>query len=137
MTNEQRERIKSLRHDGWGYKKIAIALDISADTIKSFCRKSNLGGILASPGRIPDDAHCRDCGKPLIQMPGMKKRKFCSTECRIRWWAGHPEAVKQKAVYSFTCPACQKNFSVYGNAARKYCSHECYVADRFKSGGRA
>lgn len=137
MTNEQKERITTLRHDGLGYKKIAIALEISVDTIKSFCRKEGLGGILAVPGRIPDNEHCRECGKPLIQMAGMKKRKFCSTECRIKWWASHPEAVKRKAVYRFTCPACGKKFSVYGNAARKYCSHECYVAARFKVGDQA
>lgn len=46
----------------------------------------------------------------------------------------HPEAVKQKAVYTFTCPECGKEFTAYGNAKRKYCSHDCYIAARFKGG---
>lgn len=136
MTNEQKERVKTLRRDGWGYKKIAIALEVSADTIKSFCRKEGLGGTLAAPGRTQDDTHCRECGRPLIQTVGMKKRKFCSTECRIKWWKAHPKAIKQKAVYTFTCPTCGRKFTSYGNAGRKYCSHECYVAARFKGGDR-
>ena len=36
-----------------------------------------------------------------------------------------------KAVYAYICPVCKKEFSVYGNANRKYCSHQCYVAGRF------
>ena len=134
MTNEQREKITALRHEGWGYKKISAALCISANTVKSFCRKDGLGGILAVPDYLPDDDHCRKCGILLNQMVGTKKRKFCSPECRIKWWAVHPEAIKQKAVYTFTCPTCAKEFSIYGNASRKYCSHECYIANRFKIG---
>lgn len=48
--------------------------------------------------------------------------------------AGHlglPIPEKLKAV----CPVCKKPFTVYGNANRKYCSHECYIEDRF-GGGR-
>ena len=30
-----------------------------------------------------------------------------------------------------TCPACGKTFSAYGKRNRKYCSHECYIIDRF------
>ena len=36
---------------------------------------------------------------------------------------------------SSICPVCKKTFTVYGNANRKYCSHECYIEDRF-GGGR-
>ena len=28
-----------------------------------------------------------------------------------------------------------KEFHIYGDRRRKYCSHECYIADRFKGGG--
>jgi hypothetical protein len=34
-------------------------------------------------------------------------------------------------LYHFTCIACGKRFSAYGKADRKYCSHECYINDRF------
>lgn len=136
MTGEQKERIKALRQEGWGYKKISAAICVSANTIKSYCRKEGLGGVLAVPDCLTDDEHCRECGRTLIQITGMKKRKFCAPECRVKWWASHPESIKHKAVCSFKCPTCRREFPVYGNAARKYCSHGCYVADRFKSGDR-
>jgi endogenous inhibitor of DNA gyrase (YacG/DUF329 family) len=136
VTDEHKERIKTLRREGWGYKKISAALCVSANTVKSFCRKEGLGGALAVPGRIPDDGHCRECGIPLTQTAGMKQRKFCSPECRVRWWARHPEAIRHKTVARFTCPACGKEFSVNSGDARKYCSHGCYIAARFRNGGR-
>ena len=36
--------------------------------------------------------------------------------------------MKRKAVYTYTCPACGKKFTVYGNSHRKFCSHACYIA---------
>ena len=42
--------------------------------------------------------------------------------------------VKRKAIYEYTCPTCGSAFTAYGNRHRKYCCHECYIADRF--GGR-
>jgi len=137
MTGEQKERISALRQEGWGYKKIAAAICVSANTIKSYCRKEGLGGVLAVPDCLTDDEHCRECGRALIQITGMKKRKFCTPECRVKWWASHRDSIRQKAVYCFTCPNCRKGFSAYGNNARKYCSHDCYIAARFKNGDQA
>ena len=39
MTNEQRERITTMRQDGIGYIKIAQALGLSENTVKSYCRR--------------------------------------------------------------------------------------------------
>lgn len=36
-----------------------------------------------------------------------------------------------KYIYNFSCKYCGKSFSVYGNAHRKYCCHDCYIKDRF------
>ena len=74
---------------------------------------------------------CKNCGKPVEQTAGIKHRIFCSKKCRQEWWNSHPEAVKQKAIYVFTCPNCGNAFTVYGNKNRKYCSHSCYITDRF------
>ncbi|MCD2436127.1 hypothetical protein LQE88_09040 [Acidaminococcus sp. NSJ-142] len=42
------------------------------------------------------------------------------------------DLVKRKAVYTFTCPASGKEFTIYGNRRRKFCSHACYIAYRFR-----
>ena len=44
------------------------------------------------------------------------------------------DMVKRKAIYEYTCTTCGSAFTAYGNIHRKYCCHECYIADRF--GGR-
>ncbi len=133
MTEEQKKQIIRLRKKGCGYTAVANKVGISKDTVKSFCRRNGLAGERASSAetQVPG---CRECGKPLQQTEGMKPRVFCCDECRVKWWHEHPEKIKQRAVYSFTCAGCGKLFTAYGNSKRKYCSHECYVRSRFKGG---
>ena len=45
-----------------------------------------------------------------------------------------PGCCEAEGVYTFICPECGKEFTAYGNAKRKYCSHVCYIAARFKGG---
>ena len=136
MTDEQKNRISALRQDGFGYMTIAQATGLTKDNVKAFCRTHGLAGVKArSNARVtPEQEFCRQCGKPLQQTHGKKKVKFCSGTCRQLWWNTHPERVHRKAIYSFTCAHCGKSFTAYGNAKRKYCSHNCYIAARFKSG---
>lgn len=136
MTNEQREKITSLRHQGYGYTAIANSIGLTKDSVKAYCRSHGLAGEKAESHKLVEVPAqlCLNCGKPLLQLPGRKQKKFCCPECRTAWWNAHPEAVKQKAIYTFTCPRCGKDFSAYGNAKRKYCSHDCYIAARFKGG---
>jgi uncharacterized protein YjcR len=139
MTEEQKSQIKNLRIDGYGYIRIAQALGISENTVKSFCRRNNLIGKAV---KIPKEQLLVDEGKQLClgcsievaQNSGRKVKKFCSDKCRMNWWNRHLDKVNRKAVYEYTCPHCNKSFTVYGNSHRKYCSHECYVADRFGGG---
>lgn len=42
MTNEQKEKIIRFRRQGLGYADIGRELDISKDTVKSFCRRNGL-----------------------------------------------------------------------------------------------
>ncbi|WMJ87805.1 helix-turn-helix domain-containing protein [Anaerocolumna sp. MB42-C2] len=140
MTQEQKAKITKLRADGYGYIKIAQLLGISENTVKSFCRRNNLTGKVADETpkiQSPADEGkhlCLNCGVCVEQNPGRKEKRFCSDECRIKWWNSNLDRVKRKAVYEYICPHCGKPFTVYGNSRRKYCSHECYVADRFGGG---
>lgn len=136
MNTQQKDRIAFLRGNGESYAKIATALNIPQNTVKSYCKRNNLGGRVAVSVEIKDNSQiCKQCGNPLVQTPGLKSRKFCSDFCRLAWWAVHPEQIKQKALYDFTCPTCNKTFSAYGNATRKYCSHTCYINSRFRKAG--
>ncbi len=130
MTDEQIKRITELREQGVGYGKISQILDISLNTVKSFCQRNNLGGM-----RIPTvnaDIHiCKYCGKEVPQTPGRKLKKYCDDKCRLAYWNSHQDKVERKAIYEYTCPHCSKPFTAYGNAKRRYCSRICYFSARF------
>lgn len=129
MTTEQVKLITNLRNAGFGYKKIAAKMGISESTVKSHCRRNGLAGKLI---KSEDDRKCcQNCGTIVAQTPGRKVKKFCSDKCRNLWWNSHAELVKRRAIYVFKCPCCKKEFTAYGNNHRKYCSHECYIRDRF------
>ena len=139
MTNEQKNRISSLRKEGHSYSQVAQELGINENTVKTFCRRNGLTG---DAGKMPEPVFqgitqkpCRQCGKTVIHYPGRKEKKFCCDACRNKWWNSHLGQVKRKAMYEYTCPSCGSTFYAYSNRNRKYCSHECYVEARF--GGAA
>ncbi len=124
MINEQKQRLITLRLSGGGYGQIAQTLGISINTVKSFCRRH--GMITESHESV-----CEQCGIPVSQNPGRKRKRFCSDACRNKWWNTHKELVQRKAVHTFICQNCGKEFTVYGDSHRKYCSHACYIEYRF------
>ena len=134
MTDTQKKEIGNLREAGYGYKKIAEQMGLSENTVKTYCRRHGLGGNRATKVNAENKGVCLSCGLLVEQKPGRKEKKFCSDKCRNKWWNAHLDLVKRKAVYEYECPHCKKTFTAYGNAHRKYCSHECYIADRFGGG---
>lgn len=134
ITHEQKEKIREMRLDGMGYGKISEQIGISVNTVKAFCRRNNLNGVgikLAERLNPQKFTLCLNCGAQLVQKEHRKRKLFCSDACRRKWWNAHPELVKRKAYYHITCTHCGKEFIAYGNNKRKYCCHECYIADRF------
>lgn len=126
MNNLQKEQIAILRGNGESYSKIADVLGISINTIKSFCRRNNLGGVASSEIKQEGDGLCNQCGGPLKQIAGQKQKRFCSNKCRMAWWNSHPEKINRIGVRTFTCQTCGQDFESYGKRERKYCSRACY-----------
>ena len=134
MTDEQRSQIIYLRQQGKGYTTIATILGLTKENVGKFCRNHGLDGIrgqVCTPA-IPFTDICLNCGSELKQTPGARKKKFCNVQCRQTWWNAHQDKVVRKAFYSYTCAACGKVFTAYGNNHRKYCTHSCYITARFK-----
>lgn len=129
MTSAQKQRIEYLRCRGDSYMSIADDLGIPENTVKSYCRRHSIGVAIKTDQTISTDT-CDNCGCPLSQAPGRKRKRFCSDKCRMAWWKAHPEAVNRKAVYHFVCPTCGMEFKSYGNAKRKYCSKTCFGMTR-------
>ena len=132
MNDAQREQIRKLRGESYSYMKISQVLGISENTVKTFCRRKGLGGVVQPSVHVKEAGHfCLCCGVAVMQTAGRKEKRFCSDRCRNKWWNSHLDQVNRKAHYKYVCPCCKKPFVVYGNANRKYCSHECYIKDRF------
>ena len=139
MTSYQKEHVHRMRSEGMSYSKIAACLGLSENTIKSYCKRNNLGSVSVAPKiQQPDPKtekessdFCKNCGQPIEPRPGLKPRKFCSDKCRTTWWNSHLDQVSRKSVYHLKCAACGKPFESYGNKSRKYCTHTCYIKDRF------
>lgn len=131
LTEIQKTEIKRLRNDGWGYMHIAEMTAVPVGTVRTFCRRNGLTGRADNNSNIRG---CLQCGNPVTQNPGRKEKKFCSDVCRTKWWNTHHRQINKKAIYEFTCLRCRKVFTAYGNNHRRYCSHDCYIADRFGGG---
>lgn len=125
-----KERIVELRRRGTSYKQISETTGVPTGSVKTICRRTPADDDLRQEGL------CDQCREPL--KADAQSRRFCSAKCRLNWWHAHPERLNRRAIYTFTCAGCQDQFSAYGNKARKYCTHACYVQTRFGTrGGRA
>lgn len=135
MTDAQRTQIQKMRAEGLSYGRISQALGINTNTIKTYCKRHGLGGVVVESAPVDGEKKfCIYCGVSIIQMSGRKEKRFCSDKCRNKWWNEHLDQVNRKANYEYICPCCKKPFTAYGNKYRKYCSHECYIEDRFGGG---
>ena len=129
MTAQEKQMITSLRNQGLGYKRIAVQTGIPANTVKSFLKRTT-----TVDEQLAVVFSCLQCGASLQQLTGRKMKKFCSDTCRYKWWNSHPDQVKRETMTIIVCPVCGKSFSAYSSRNRKYCSHDCYIRDRFGGG---
>ena len=127
VLNEfQKDKILKLKSSGRSYSEIASVLSISKETIKSFLRRYKL--------RTEEIyTSCKNCGKELSEG---RPKKFCCDICRYKWWRKNTEN-NRKYLKINVCKNCSKKFKSYDNKVRKYCSHKCYIEDRFKNKARS
>lgn len=138
MTEAQAEQITQMRMKGIGYKSIATVVGLSRDIVRNYCKAHNMTGYTSALTKnvqmmIEKGDACLYCGGNIVKAGTGRPKKFCSEKCRRNWWKAHPEAAKRRedAARRLVCPKCGKPFTVYGKTDRKYCSHECYIRDRF------
>lgn len=122
MTREELEKVRLLRETGKSYSYIADLLRVSVNTVKSACRRNGIEN-------FNDRQHCMNCRRRLDSV-SVHRRTFCSNTCRYQWDYHHRVLTEQNAE-ARVCPVCGKEFFHYPSAARKYCSHGCYIAARY------
>lgn len=122
MTTQEKMLLEELYKKGLGYKKIANITELSVNSVKSHCKRHIV---------IGNEILCPCCAKPIAQIPKHKKRRFCSDDCRKKWWRAHPEAVRREKCHELICTYCGQKFQRYGKD-RRYCSRACYANARRK-----
>ena len=138
MNSIEREQIIALRAAGQSYTRIADALNLSVNSVKSFCRRNALSsGVGSSIKHIKTETPlgatvCEQCGQLTVQTPGRKRKRFCSDACRTAWWNAHRTQVRRKTTRTFCCARCGMRFSRYGVTMRSFCSRSCASAARRK-----
>ena len=125
MTPEQKEAITTLRADGLGYKAIAIRLSISVNSVKSFCQRQKVSY------SKKDELQCELCGQTFEVESRTNNKRFCSKECRMKWWNRNKRNIRRASQVEHSCQHCQKKFKAYIHEGRKFCSHQCYIKERF------
>lgn len=133
MTEEQKKKIIELRKLGLGYKKIAKHLGITRDSVRGYCRRNEPFGEYIPPKKKKanktnkvEKSFCLNCNTEIIQSGKGPKRKYCCNKCRYEYVSKNGN----RRAYSLRCEYCEKEFKAY-SVKRKYCSHDCYIRDRF------
>ena len=135
MTEEEKNTVRSLREQGYGYKTISNITGIHRETIKSHlkrhpCVLNPSPQCKVKKTEAPQGeggVACKQCGELFI--PKRKGTLFCCDECRHKWWGKNK--YKEGIPHTFKCLNCGKEFQAYVVKDRKYCSHDCYIEARF------
>lgn len=127
ISSQEKQAILTMRQHGRTCPEIASMLLLSPNTVKSICYRSGIG---VQQSEAADVNVCKNCGNPLSQVEGVKKRSFCSDKCRYNWWNQR----RSRRPYRLICYQCGKEFISYGNKKRKFCSRECYNLSRYGEG---
>jgi len=126
MNIQQKSRVRQLRIAGKSYVHISIETHLPIGTIKAFCSRNDIKEYQDSI------QYCACCGVILVRTPKHRTKRFCSDECRYRWWGSNRDKQIKKGNVC-VCSQCGAEYSSYRNTSR-FCSHPCYIAHRFGKG---
>ena len=120
MKPSDKAKIEAYREKGVPYAEIAEVLSLPLNTVKSYCKRHDLGS--RRERTAENISLCLQCGAGIPQIPHRKVKKFCSNQCRNLWQRSHPTEIQCKSEQIFICPVCKSEFSAYRSSNQKYCS---------------
>lgn len=123
ITQEQKDSIKILRLEHWGYKRISKELDLSHDQVRDYCRtnKGMLAGRMALPV-VKKTRECAVCGEAYVWSDEWHNVKCCSEDCVaiLKERKAEERVIKRLVV----CSTCGLVFERTGSR-QVYCSERC------------
>lgn len=81
MDELQRQKVRKLRKQGYGYLKISQKLAVSPSTIRSFCKREGINGYIKVGEKLKGKDNlviCKQCNKNFFELPYVLR---CSKEC--------------------------------------------------------
>ena len=95
MTISQCERIAEMRLQNFSYSFIGRALNMSPNTVKSYCRRRGFEatGPRKTKAEKQNALLCKNCNRLLVG--GRSDRTFCSGKCRSEWRRKHLKIVEK------------------------------------------
>ena len=120
MTEHQKKQITVCRANGMTIAATAVCVGLPVGTVKTFCNraKENDQSML----------RCTYCGALLMPSDGKREKHFCNQQCYFRWWYAQKE--RTRTTYEKVCAHCGKPFAVPSKKTQKYCSRNCFYAER-------
>lgn len=86
MTNNQ--KIRDLRRAGSTLSAIPDLTDSTISAVKSYCSRNRIRSVVYQ--------ECLYCEKPLNQLPGRIRAKYCHRKCKDDWWNRHHKKMKHR-----------------------------------------
>jgi predicted transcriptional regulator len=86
MSDDVKNRINELKEKGYGYKRIAKELSMTASAVRYTLAKISEEDLLLGT--------CKYCGITMKSVKGKKKKVFCSDHCRYQFWNQHRKEKK-------------------------------------------
>ena len=124
MDEIQRQKIRKLRSQGYGYLRISSLLEISPNTIRSFCKKENIAGYIKTGEQLRGKDNlqvCKQCGKKFYQIAGRKNKTFCSDSCCKVYWTLHKDKQRRLIPQKYNCIICNKEYFEYFHILQYTC----------------
>lgn len=131
LIEEQKKQILQMAADGVGYRETTKCVLASKQDIIDY--RNELVETGWTPREEDTDAEwkensCLWCGNEYQTASTGRKRKFCTDQCRRKYYMLYPVTPRS----STQCAYCGKVFEMI-NSKQKFCSHECYIKNRFWS----
>ena len=124
MLNEkQKKQIRQMVASGVGYRETLKCVLASKQDIIDY--RNELVETKWTPKEETNaewkENSCLWCGKEYQTVSIGRKRKFCSDQCRRKYYMLYPTTPRTSA----QCAYCGKVFEMV-NSKQKFCSHECF-----------
>ncbi len=89
MTKQQKATVELLRKEGMTYREIGEKIGVSTAVVKMYFYRQQ--------HQLVKPPLCDQCHKPINATVFRKNRRFCSPECKAKWWSLHTAAERAKA----------------------------------------